>query len=131
MQVLCCRSEIAFIRSDLSLIWSVGEVLCVRRAGVFRFFFVCLFVGVRVSGGTSCLHFAADRNAVVTESIKKEGGGFFGLCVGVGSPSLFITPASLSLSLSDSLSLAFSFSPSRLLVLCWLELRNKRFLPRF
>jgi hypothetical protein len=45
----------------------------------------------------------ADRNAVVTESIKKEGGVFFGLCVGVGSPSLFITPLSLSLSLSLSL----------------------------
>jgi hypothetical protein len=115
------RSFVAGPRSrllaDLSLIWSVGEVLCVRRAGGFRFFFFFLFVGVRVSGGTSCLHFAADRNAVVTESIKKEGGGFFGLCVGVGSPSLFITPLSLSL--------------SRLLVLCWLELRNKRFLLRF
>jgi hypothetical protein len=127
-QVLCCRSEIAFIRSDLGLIWSVGGVLCVRRAWVFRFLFY-LFVGVRVSGGTSSLHFAADRNALVTESIKQEGGGFFGLCVGVGSPSLFTTPASLSLSLS--LSLAFSFSPSRLLVLCWLELRNKPFLLRF
>jgi hypothetical protein len=73
------------------------------------FFFFGLFVGVRVSGGTSCLHFVADRNAVVTESIKKEGGGFFGLCVGVGSPSLFITPASLSLSLSLSLFLSLPF----------------------
>jgi hypothetical protein len=75
-----------------------------EERGVSGFFFFCLFVGVRVSGRTSCLHFVADRNAVVTESIKKEGGGFFGLCVGVGSPSLFITPASLSLSLSLSLS---------------------------
>ncbi len=73
-----------------------------EERGFSGFFCVCLFVGVRVSGGTSCLHFAADRNAVVTESIKKEGGGFFGLCVGVGYPSLFITPASLSLSLSLS-----------------------------
>jgi hypothetical protein len=76
--------------------------------------FFGLFVGVRVSGGTSSLHFAADRNAVVTESIKQEGGGFFGLCVGVGSPSLFITPASLPLSLSLPLSRSLSLPP-----VCW------------
>jgi len=45
VQVLCCRSEIAFIRSDLSLIWSGGEVLCVRRAGGFRFFFCFCLLG--------------------------------------------------------------------------------------
>jgi len=71
-----------------------------EERGVSFFFFFCW---VRVSGGTSCLHFAADRNAVVTESIKKEGGGFFGLCVGVGSPSLFFTPLSLSLSFVGAL----------------------------
>jgi hypothetical protein len=83
--------------------------VCQKSGGFPVFFFFGLFVGVRVSGGTSCLHFVADRNAVVTESIKKEGGGFFGLCVGVGSPSLFITPASLSLSLSLSLFLSLPF----------------------